>query len=78
MSSIQSRPKAEQAEADPTFRPLYRIGGAAAALMVATTVLHSGVFFVVGLPSDIVEWFALFESSALSGLLAFELLLVGY
>jgi len=78
MSLVDPGSKAQQADADPTFGPLYRIGGVAAALMVAVTLLHSGVFFVVGLPSNIVEWFELFESNALSGLLAFELLLVIY
>lgn len=78
MSSIQSLPKDEQVSAEPIYSSLYRIGGAAAVLMVVVTVLHSTVFFVIGLPGSIVEWFELFERSALSGLLAFELLLVGY
>ncbi len=76
MSSIESHPKAGLVEVDPNFRQLYRIGGVAAALLVAITVLHSSVFFVVGLPTTIIEWFELFQRSALSGLLAFELLLV--
>jgi hypothetical protein len=36
------------------------------------------VFFVIGLPTTILEWFQLFERSALSGLLASELLLLFY
>ncbi|OGO49948.1 MAG: hypothetical protein A2Z30_04945 [Chloroflexi bacterium RBG_16_64_43] len=78
MSSIESHPKAGQVEVDPNFRQLYRIGGVASALLVALTVLHSTVFFVVGLPTTIIEWFELFQRSALGGLLAFELLLVVY
>jgi hypothetical protein len=78
MSSGQSQPRSKQAEADPIYKALYGIGGVAAALMVLVTVLHSGVFFVIGLPKSVVEWFELFQGSALSGLLAFELLLVVY
>lgn len=78
MSSTGSRPKTGLAEADPNFRPLYRIGGVAAALLVVVTVLHASVFFVVGLPTTVLDWFGLFERSAVSGLLAFELLMVVY
>jgi hypothetical protein len=55
-----------------------RIGGLAAALLVVLTVLHSSVYFVVGLPDDVVGWFGLFGDNPLGGLLAFELLMVGY
>jgi hypothetical protein len=41
------------------------------------TIVHSGVHFV-GLPDDVVGRFGLFEESPLGGLLAFELLMVGY
>lgn len=78
MYANHSQVKGEQPKVDPIYRSLYRIGGVAAALEVVVTVLHSGVFFVVGLPGDILEWFELFNSSPLSGLLAFELLLVVY
>jgi hypothetical protein len=78
MATTESRPRSVTQEADPTYKPLYRAGGIAAALMVLLTVLHSAVFFVVGLPTTILEWFQLFDRSALSGLLASELLLVFY
>lgn len=78
MSSIEDRPKPVHQEADPTYKPLYRIGGVAAALMVVLTMLHSAVFFVVGMPTTIPQWFQLFEQSALNGLLASELLLIFY
>jgi hypothetical protein len=63
---------------DPRFRQLYRFGGIAAALLVVLTLLHSSVFFVVGLPTSVIEWYELYQRSALSGLLAFELLMVVY
>jgi hypothetical protein len=56
---------------------LYRIGGVSVALVVAT-VLHTGVFFVTGLPTTVIEWYALFARDAFLGLLAFELLPVIY
>jgi hypothetical protein len=65
-------------EAEADWRWLYRIGGLAAAILVVATVLHSSVFFVVGLPDDVVGWFGLFGDSPLGGLLAFELLMVIY
>jgi hypothetical protein len=65
-------------EVDPAYKPLYSIGGIAAALMVLLTLLHSGSFFAVGLPTTIPEWFQLFDQSAVSGLLASELLLIFY
>jgi hypothetical protein len=54
------------------------MGGLAAAILVVATVLHSSVFFVVGLPDDVVGWFGLFGDNPLGGLLAFELLMVVY
>jgi len=78
MSSTESPPKLVAREVDPTYKPLYRTGGIAAALMVLLTLLHSAVFFVIGLPTTILEWFQLFERSELGGLLASELLLVFY
>jgi len=78
MSSTESPPKLVAREVDPTYKPLYRTGGIAAALMVLLTLLHSAVFFVIGLPTTILEWFQLFERRELGGLLASELLLVFY
>jgi hypothetical protein len=78
MSSTEDHAKPVLEQADPTYKPLYRVGGIAAVLMVLLTLLHSAVFFVIGLPTSIVEWFELFQRSALSGLLASELLLVLY
>jgi hypothetical protein len=78
------RPGQHRAEAiragavEAEWRWLHRIGGVAAVLLVVLTVLHAGVFFVAGLPTTVAEWFALFQESALLGLLAFELLMVAY
>lgn len=52
------------------------LGGLSAALLATLTVLHTGVFFVTGLPATVEEWFTLFQRSAVLGLLAFELLMV--
>jgi hypothetical protein len=69
---------ASVATEDAAWAWLYRIGGGAAALLAALTVAHAGVFVVTGLPNSVVAWFALFQRSALLGLLAFELLMVVY
>jgi hypothetical protein len=60
------------------WRLLYGIAGGAALLLVASTLLHAAVFFVTGLPATVLDWFTLFGTNALLGLLAFELLPVVY
>ena len=59
-------------------RGLYLMGAAASGLTVFLAVAHTGVFFAAGLPEGVEDWFALFGRSRLLGLLAFELLMVGY
>ena len=78
MSSSPSKPDHGQQGPDPEYKTLYLIGGVASGLLVLLTLLHSSVFFVVGLPTSVTQWFELFTDSALKGLLAFELLLVVY
>src|SRR5918995_3451044 len=62
--------------ADPRWKPLYRIGAAAALFAVAIYLIHLIVFIVWGQPESALGWFNLFEDNELGGLLAFELLLV--
>ena len=74
MTPVSSR----RAEFEQAWTPTYWAGAAAAALSVLVTVLHSGVFFVVGLPASVGEWFSLFAANPLGGVLAFEGLMVVY
>jgi hypothetical protein len=62
--------------ADSRWKPLYRIGGAAALFAVAIYLIQLVVFIVWGQPESTLGWFNLFEDNKLGGLLAFELLLV--
>ncbi len=62
--------------ADPRWKPLYRIGAAAALFAVAIYLIQLVVFIVWGQPESALGWFNLFEDNELGGLLAFELLLV--
>jgi Domain of unknown function (DUF4386) len=62
--------------ADPHWRWLYRIGGAAALFAAAMIPIQLTVFIIWGQPETALGWFTLFENSKLAGLLAFELLLV--
>jgi hypothetical protein len=62
--------------ADPHWRWLYRIGGAAALFAAAMIPIQLTVFITWGQPGTALGWFTLFEDSKLAGLLAFELLLV--
>jgi hypothetical protein len=62
--------------ADPYWRWLYRIGGAAALFAAAMITIQITVFIIWGQPETALGWFTLFEDSKLAGLLAFKLLLV--
>lgn len=62
--------------ADPYWRWLYRIGGAAALFAAAMIPIQLTVFIIWSQPETALGWFTLFEDSKLAGLLAFELLLV--
>jgi len=73
-------PHADAEYADSNWHSLYKIGGAAALLMVAITLAQFVVFIVAPPPLEgtATDWFALFQKSAVSGLLGFESLLVIY
>ena len=70
-----STSRAEPA-ADPRWRPLYRIGGAAALFSVAIIPIQLIIFIVWGQPESALGWFELFRDNKLAGLLAFEVLFV--
>jgi hypothetical protein len=70
-----STSRAETA-ADPRWRPLYRIGGAAALFSVAIIPIQLIIFIVWGQPETALGWFDLFRGNELAGLLAFEILFV--
>jgi hypothetical protein len=70
----------EAATTDPAWKSLYKVGGAAALIMIAIT-LTQGVVFSISPPpykGTAVDWFALFQKNALLGLLGFEVLLIVY
>src|SRR5829696_5283231 len=62
--------------ADPRWKPLYRIGGAAALFSVAIIPIQLIIFIAWGQPENALGWFNLFEDNKLAGLLAFEILFV--
>src|SRR5512140_466372 len=65
---------------DSNWNSLYKIGSAAALIMVAITLAQFVVFVVAPPPLEgsATDWFALFQKSAFFGLLGFESLLVIY
>ncbi len=65
---------------DSNGNSLYKIGSAAALIMVAITLAQFVVFFVAPPPLEgtATDWFALFQKSTFLGLLGFESLLVIY
>jgi hypothetical protein len=62
-----------RSEARPTvaYRPLIRLGGIAAFLVVALTLAEVVAFMIVPQPGTVLAWFALFRRSPLLGLLSF-------
>jgi len=73
-------PLAEAKSTDSNWNSLYKIGGAAALIMVAITLAQFVIFAVSPPPleGNAGDWFALFQESAFLGLLGFESLLVIY
>ena len=65
-------------EQDRDRRLIYRIGSIAALGLAVITILHSVVFSIVGLPTNVTGWFDLFGRNPVGGLLAFETLMVVY
>lgn len=49
---------------DSAWKPLYRVGGASALLMLVLIPIQMIVFFVWPPPSTIIAWFALFHENA--------------
>jgi hypothetical protein len=62
--------------ADSRWNWLYRIGGAAALLLVAIVPIQIVVFIAAPPPSTVADWFTLFQNNGFVGLLAFEFLFV--
>lgn len=61
---------------DDGWATLYRIGGAAAAAVLALAFVQIVVFVVWPLPTKTEEWLALFQNNAVVGLLSMDLLLI--
>jgi hypothetical protein len=83
MSSMQF-PSANQKPMDESraettasaWKPLYRVAGVAAVLMVMFIPIQSIVFVVWPPPSTVIGWFTLFQNNKLLGLLDMDLLLI--
>jgi hypothetical protein len=73
-------PLAGAESTESNWNNLYKIGGAAALIMVAITLAQVVIFAVAPPPLDgtASDWFALFQKSAFLGLLGFESLLIIY
>jgi len=83
MSSMQfpsaSQKPMDESRAETTasaWKPLYRVAGVAAVLMVMFIPIQSIVFIVWPPPSTVIGWFTLFQNNKLLGLLDMDLLLI--
>ena len=75
-SEIITNPETESSN----YQPLYKLGGAAALIMMGI-ILTQIVVFMIAPPNysgTAIDWFLLFQSSKLIGLIDFELLMVIY
>ncbi len=76
-SASQKPMDASRAEtAASAWKPLYRMAGVAALLMVVFIPIQSIVFVVWPPPSTVIGWFTLFQHNRLLGLLDMDLLLI--
>jgi hypothetical protein len=62
--------------ADPAWKSLYKVGGAAALAVLVFMPIQIVVFAVWPPPSTVIGWFTLFQDKALVGLLDMDLLLI--
>jgi uncharacterized protein DUF4386 len=62
------------------WKPLYKIGGVSALLMLAIIVIQFVVFMIAPQPLEgtATDWFSLFQDNKLIGLIDFELLMIVY
>lgn len=68
------------ATANPAWKALYKFGAIAALLMVAIIIVQLIVFMTAPPPLEgtATDWFALFQTNKLIGLIGFELLMIIY
>jgi hypothetical protein len=65
------RPLASDSAPDPAYQSLYRFGGIAALIVAILTVAEVIAFVFFPQPSTIIDWFILFQSNPIIGLLDF-------
>ncbi len=75
-SASQQHMDEPRAAAGAVWRPLYRVGGAAALLSVVFILAAAVVFIAWPIPTTLEAWFARYQQNALIGLLNLDLLLV--
>ena len=61
---------------DFAWKPLYKIGGIAASLMFALTLVQSFIFIAYPPPSTVIDYFTLFQKNQFLGLLDLDFLLI--
>ena len=61
---------------ESAWKPLYRVAGVAALIMVVFIPIQSIVFVASPPPSTVLGWFTLFQNNRLLGLLDMDLLLI--
>ena len=67
-------------ETDSAWKPLYKLGGASALMMVTIIIIQIIVFIIAPQPLEgtVIDWFSLFQNNTLIGLIDFELLMIIY
>ena len=80
-AQVQSTPGNDlNTKADPDWKPLYKLGGVSALMMIAIIIVQM-VFFITApqpLEGTVIDWFRLFQNNKLVGLINFELLMIVY
>jgi hypothetical protein len=76
MSKLKLNHVTDAETADSGWSWLYKIGGAAALLVVVILPIQIMVYIVSPPPSTAIDYFTLFQSNSLLGLLALDLLII--
>lgn len=74
-SSSQMNQVTDAETADSAWKSLYRIGGAAALIIVVLIPIQSFIFIAYPPPSTVIDYFTLFQNNKILGLLDLDLLL---
>lgn len=74
-SAVRDAP-ADAAQVEADWKPMYRMGGVAALISIATIVIAIPIYLISPPPTTVLDWFTLLHRNAFLGLLDLDLLML--